>query len=156
MSALLSTSCAGGPAPSSAGHHETSLEELLASTCMSMLFRSSLASFLRLSRSIWILGDNITHLYRCMETKVTHSCFNVPRSSFMRVLSVSTSLLSAVVAARIAAVSFLVSILVSDRSSESAALNKYACYEHESSENECVRAQDSRNREGIQLTLSRS
>ena len=46
----------------------------------------------------------------------------------MRVPSASVSLRSAVVAARIAAVSFRVCMLASVRSSESAALNKYACY----------------------------
>lgn len=48
--------------------------------------------------------------------------------SFIRVLTASVSRLRALVAERIVAVSFLVRALVSERSSESAALNRYACY----------------------------
>lgn len=59
----------------------------------------------------------------------THSCFNCAISSFIRPSSASTSLRSAAVAERIAAVSFLVSTLISVRSSESAALKRYACYD---------------------------
>ena len=58
----------------------------------------------------------------------TYSCFKVAMSSFMRASNVSTSRRSAEVAVRIAADSFLVSIVVSVRSSDNAALNKYACY----------------------------
>ena len=93
---------------------------------ISICFRSLFASFFRLSRSIWILccerdcqPKQSTKDSRCS----TYSCLSVAISSFMRVPRLSTSRLRAVVAVRIAAVSFLVSMLVSERSSDSAALN---------------------------------
>ena len=58
----------------------------------------------------------------------TYSCFNVPRSSFIRPSSASTSRRSAAVADLIEAEEFRVRIVTSVRISDNAALNKYACY----------------------------
>lgn len=56
-----------------------------------------------------------------------HSCFRFATSSFIRPSSASTSLRRAALAVRMAADSFRVRIVSSVRSSESAALNRYAC-----------------------------
>lgn len=53
-----------------------------------------------------------------------YSCFKCAISSFIRPSNASTSRLSADVAVRMAAVSFLVKTLISVRNSDSAALNR--------------------------------
>lgn len=59
--------------------------------------------------------------------ELAHSCFRLPISSFICPSNASTSRLSAEVAVRMAADPFRVRIVISVRSSDSAALNKYAC-----------------------------
>jgi hypothetical protein len=75
------------------------------------------------------------HLYsgRAVRTLVaerrgTNSCFNSSRSSFIFKSRRSTSLRSAELAARTVAESFFAVIVISARSSERAARNRYACY----------------------------
>ena len=79
-------------------------------------------------------------------------------SSFIRVPKLSASLRSAVVAVRIAAVSFLVCMLASVRNSDKAALNRYACYgKYNIYKSFACKGYEIRcNRSSTELTLSRS
>jgi len=61
------------------------------------------------------------------QIKMTNSCLRFPMSSFILTSNRSTSRRRAAVAARIAAESFFVLMVISPRSSDNAARNRYAC-----------------------------